>query len=537
MSKNGYCIVCDKRASFGVGLPPTHCVRHAPDGMFNVTRARCIHDEHNGTEYHRRPSANYDNGTHCRQHANDKNNNYQAKCGENTPNGPCQSGPSYGKIGGKREKCNAHKTSEMVLLTKICLMVVKGKRCGISASFGYIEGAPTHCGTHGKELGMVCLTKHRCDHPSGCNITASYGAPGSPPHRCSSHKENFVRIYGLCEFPDCTKIASFNVEGEKPKFCVDHCDPETMVYINSRPCEVCGIQACFGMPDGKPRFCDNHKENGMVNIVHKPCIEPGCTTQVKYGPLFGPRLHCGAHHTKNEYIKNHPKCEFDGKDGTKCDKPYYTDDGTSYPVRCEKHQIVGKDVNIIEKKCVSCGMMNFIRHDTDKCGDCDAFAKSPPKKLKETKIKDAFDRANIKYESYDKRIEGGCSTKRPDFVIRANHFYIIVECDEDQHKTYPKDCELPRMFEIAESLSGNNCIFIRYNPDSYIDYQQKPQKPDDHRIGELVKMVNVLMLRDAPLPKPRVVMYMYYDGFGSDRIPIYELNYSKGTLSLVNTEW
>ena len=65
----------------------------------------------------------------------------------------------------------------------------------------------------------------------------------------------------------------------------------------------------------------------------------------------------------------------------------------------------------------------------------------------------------------DKRIEGGCSKKRPDLFFDYGSHIIIIEVDEFQHKMV--SCEEKRTIEILEDNQWKNTIFIRFNPDSF----------------------------------------------------------------------
>jgi len=69
---------------------------------------------------------------------------------------------------------------------------------------------------------------------------------------------------------------------------------------------------------------------------------------------------------------------------------------------------------------------------------------------------------------YDNSIKSECSSKkRPDIRLELYTHTIILECDEFQHKynTY----ELKRMEELYEDLAQRPIIFLRFNPDSYIN--------------------------------------------------------------------
>jgi len=72
----------------------------------------------------------------------------------------------------------------------------------------------------------------------------------------------------------------------------------------------------------------------------------------------------------------------------------------------------------------------------------------------------------------DKRIDGGCSNKRPDIFLDLLTHNIIIEIDENQHKTYD-NCELKRINLLFEDLGDRHIVFIRFNPDDYIDKDNK----------------------------------------------------------------
>jgi len=68
----------------------------------------------------------------------------------------------------------------------------------------------------------------------------------------------------------------------------------------------------------------------------------------------------------------------------------------------------------------------------------------------------------------DKKIEGGCSKKRPDIFLDLLTHSIIIEIDENQHRSYD-NCEIKRINLLFEDLGDRHIVFIRFNPDDYID--------------------------------------------------------------------
>lgn len=74
---------------------------------------------------------------------------------------------------------------------------------------------------------------------------------------------------------------------------------------------------------------------------------------------------------------------------------------------------------------------------------------------------------------YDKKIEDGCSKRRPDLMIDLLTHVIIVEIDEEQHNNYDSLCENMRVMQISQDNAHRPSVFIRFNPDSYTRYGQK----------------------------------------------------------------
>ena len=97
-----------------------------------------------------------------------------------------------------------------------------------------------------------------------------------------------------------------------------------------------------------------------------------------------------------------------------------------------------------------------------------------------TKEKTVSDFIKNMYKNFniinDKVINGGCSKRRPDLLIDLNTHVIIIEIDEEQHTTYDTICENKRIMEISQDLGHPNIVFIRFNPDSYIDKNEKKVK-------------------------------------------------------------
>ncbi len=66
----------------------------------------------------------------------------------------------------------------------------------------------------------------------------------------------------------------------------------------------------------------------------------------------------------------------------------------------------------------------------------------------------------------DKRIQDGCSRKRPDLVLDLG-YQVIIEVDENQHQDYDCSCENKRLMELSRDVGHRPIVFIRFNPDEY----------------------------------------------------------------------
>lgn len=80
------------------------------------------------------------------------------------------------------------------------------------------------------------------------------------------------------------------------------------------------------------------------------------------------------------------------------------------------------------------------------------------------RIKDSF--SNFSWVA-DKKIQDGCSRRRPDLLLDMGTHIIIVEIDENRHTEYDCSCENRRLMELSQDLQHRPIVFIRFNPDGY----------------------------------------------------------------------
>jgi len=91
-------------------------------------------------------------------------------------------------------------------------------------------------------------------------------------------------------------------------------------------------------------------------------------------------------------------------------------------------------------------------------------------KTKETTVTDYIIKEfpNFTWKN-DKRIEDGCSKKRPDLLLDLGYQVIIIEIDEYQHFNYDNLCENKRIMLLSQDVNHRPIIFIRFNPDQFIN--------------------------------------------------------------------
>ena len=90
-----------------------------------------------------------------------------------------------------------------------------------------------------------------------------------------------------------------------------------------------------------------------------------------------------------------------------------------------------------------------------------------------TKEKDVVDRVKNKFPDFtfiaDKTVQDGCSKRRPDMLLDMGSHIIMTEIDENKHTSYDCSCENKRLMELSKDVGHRPIVFIRFNPDAYIN--------------------------------------------------------------------
>ena len=201
---------------------------------------------------------------------------------------------------------------------------------------------------------------------------------------------------------------------------------------------MCQEKECTKRPyfnvqgETKALYCATHKKEGMMDVVNKTCIE--CTK-----------------------------------------RPVFNIEGQTIGLYCVTHKKNGM-INIVSKTCKTtlCDI-----HVSDKyngyCLNCfiHLFPDEPNSHNYKTKEKatSEYILEQFPIDKYtwviDKKIQDGCSRKRPDLLLDLGYQVIIVEVDENQHTDYDCSCENKRIMELSQDLGYRPIVFIRFNPDDY----------------------------------------------------------------------
>jgi hypothetical protein len=268
---------------------------------------------------------------------------------------------------------------------------------------------------------------------------------------CSLHKkENMIDIKNKCCLEsNCKKQSNFNFENEKKGiYCSLHKKPN-MINVNVETCLFDGcktIPSCNFLNKSKRLYCSKHKLDGMIDIMSKTCGYPGCKTIPTFN--FLGEIHgnfCGNHKEEGMIDVKHDKCKANFCLGTRSNVKYkgycsncyqnlFPLDPLTYQIRCKTKEIAVRDyINA-----------NFEGFQHDKplfTGNCDCT-----------------------------------NRRRIDHRILIGNTLLCVETDENQHKSYDKKDEEIRYDDLYMLHSGK-FIFIRFNPDKYINKNNKSVNP------------------------------------------------------------
>ena len=423
-----------------------------------------------------------------------------------------------------------------------------------------------YCRKHAP-INYTNVTHKRCSFENCDSTSRKYGKPGTKKGEyCRKHSpEGYIDVVSkrcLAENCDCTYPSYGDPKIGKREYCRKHA-PANYTNVVSKRCLVEDCKSVcpkYGKPGTKKgEYCKKHAPDGHVNVTTKRCLSENCDTQPIYGKPG----------TKNrEYCKYHAPTGYTSVAGKRClfencesIRPSFGVPGTKKGEYCRKHAPI-EYVDVVHKRClaVNCNInpnygfsgysaeycckhklprmiiypknkpkaqdivcqfcSNSIHYNEIYCSGCKRYLElktTVKSKEKELRVMTLLDDHKIEYIN-DQRVTDGCSSRRPDFQICSNNGIIILEVDENQHrsKTYSCECEITRMKQIYYDCGVSHLLFIRYNPDKYKALNGAVFN-QDKREDLLIKLIQKYI--DDKFPSNLGVLYLFYDGFSMNLEP------------------
>ena len=352
---------------------------------------------------------------------------------------------------------------------------------------------------------MICVTSKKCMHEK-CSKQPAFNLPTETKGiYCLEHKkENMISVtVKKCTHKGCSKRPSFNLPTETNGiYCFEH-KKENMVDVKNKKCiyEECNKQPNFNLPTEKNGiYCMEHKKENMINIKSKKCQFKSCKNDAVYGLLTKKVQYCYKHKTHNMVnIILEKQCDI-----PECDNEYeFTINDLKY---CLAHCPDKNYEIILKRKCKYCDIeenSKFI------CKEC---LKVQNKKEWMT-VRHIRKNIDTKFEYNTSKMLQGCSQKRPDIYFELNKHCVIVEIDENQHKTYGDVCECARINEIVNGIGGKSVIIIRFNPDIIKNNKKEIKINWDIRLAKLIETIKSELSNDHETFKVEIIQLYYDDNF------------------------
>jgi len=366
----------------------------------------------------------------------------------------CNKRASFNVAGEKAKYCKDHKTGVMVdVLNKMC-------HCGLAQPrWNYIGLQPEHC-VSCKLPGMIETHRKKCF----CGkVRPCFNFQGLKPEFCNACKsENMINV--LDKKCECGKSTSplYNFEGQKPKYCLV-CKLSGMIDVKNLKC-ACGNRPSFNYEGLKGRYCLSCRLEGMIDVNHNKCSCGDNQPSFNYPGL--PALFCSDCKLDDMENVRHKLCE--------CGKaqPTFNLEGLppNYCASCKTTSMT--DVRHKKCKTLYCDIRVEKKYE-GYCLRCFVYTFPDKPVAKNYKTKEAAVAqhvlslfANFTWIA-DKKIQDGCSLKRPDLFLDLGYQVIIIEIDENQHKSYDCSCQNKRIMELSQDVGHRPIVFIRFNPDAY----------------------------------------------------------------------
>ena len=465
-----------------------------------------------------------------------KTNNYCSECGIRASfNFP-------GTTNGIR--CKKHSLPSMI--------DVKNKKCRCGKKtpyFNYPEEKKAICCVDCKDPGMVDVKSKKCrcgqkrpyfNYPEQekavcCYDCKDYGMVDVKSIKCRCGKKrptfNYPEENAIC-CADCKDPGMVNVKSKKcrcgkkqPIFnypeegnaiCCADCKDPGMVDVKHKKCS-CGKKIpTFNYPEGNAICCAECKDPDMIDVKNKKCC---CGKIASYGIPCNFATRCSSHKEEGMIKNPRAKCrKRNCKNIAIC--------GTKNPIHCEEHKN-DDDTNLVERACSKCGKIDVLIDEicVNFCSlEEQALEIKKNQKVKEKRVLKILTSEFGQPTEYNFMIDSSCGEKHSEEKEIGYDFEthkIFIEVDERQHKSYCEKGEINRMKNIFMAEGGIPLIFIRYNPDSFVDEKGKKQSLSQPKKEDLlIKWIKYY--KDNVPDNFLSVKYLFYDGKNQNKL--FEIN-------------
>jgi len=371
--------------------------------------------------------------------------------------------------------CSKHKESEMInLLCKLC-------SCGRARPTYNYEGLTAKFCVKCKDEKMINVNDKKCIE---CNkVIPAFNYKGLKAEYCSKCKKegmiNLVNKPCICGY---SSRPNFNFEGLKPEYC-SKCKEDGMINVTHKKCFCGKVQASFNYEGMTPLYCCNCKLEGMVQLKKRVCIE------------------CNVYQANFNYIDQKPmycsKCKKDGMENLVC--------------KCKNQDCYRYGNQKYKYYCTHC-FENLFPNDP--------LTSNIRIKSKENYVRDFL---NFNFDGFihdNPLYTGNCDCthrRRIDHRKLIGNTLLCIETDEFQHKKYDETDEEIR-YDDLYMLHGGKFIFIRFNPDSYINtYGTKVNPCMKRRTDVLEKEIyeQIARIENDENEELLEIVYLFYDGYGN----------------------
>ena len=271
-----------------------------------------------------------------------------------------------------------------------------------------------------------------------CNLSRSYynyKNENTPTHCRNCSLSGMINVTSKLCIMCKEKRPNFNFPNQTAATHCGSCKESTMVDVRSKKCITCGLkQATFNNASEKSAaYCADCKSAGMKNFKGYNCIK--CDKKEAAYNFAGEkkRLFC-----------------IDCKDATMISlKGKTCSNSWCYTQVCTTK---------FDGFCMRCFVYMYPEHELSK--------NYKAKELQVVQfIKDKYSKEYVL--TFDQKINGGCSRRRPDVFLDMFTHIVIIEVDEEQHAYYDNTCEFARINELFTDVGDRPIVFIRFNPDKY----------------------------------------------------------------------